>query len=178
MPTIIGKTSIAPCGHTGEHIIGTYVKCSQGCEGPAIVPRRGEPGHVENCACKPCQFRRNTKTIVLRDKGGKDWYKVDWDGVTDEIKGEATKSGDIRHYHFLDADGKIIGKGITSSYVEVGTFRIRVKTMMDSLVACSVASRVIYQGLDDILGITITLMQPNQPAPTVSGVWHGLLGIP
>ena len=175
MPTIIGKTSIAPCGHTGEHIIGTYVKCSQGCEGPAIVPRRGEPGHVENCACKPCQFRRNTKTIVLRDKGGKDWYKVEWDGVSDEIKGEATKSGDIRHYHFLDADGKVIGKGITSSYVEVGTFRIRVKTMMDSLVACTIATKAVYQKLSDFVKITVTLM----PAPSMGGVWNGLLsGIP
>jgi hypothetical protein len=28
-------TGIAPCGHPGEHVIGTYVKCLSGCEGEA-----------------------------------------------------------------------------------------------------------------------------------------------
>lgn len=27
-----GKRADAPCGHPGEHIIGTYVKCLQGCD--------------------------------------------------------------------------------------------------------------------------------------------------
>lgn len=28
----VGKIGVAPCGHRGEHIIGQYVQCLQGCE--------------------------------------------------------------------------------------------------------------------------------------------------
>lgn len=36
----IGRISVAPCGHKGEMIIGTYVKCLAGCDSntPAPVP--------------------------------------------------------------------------------------------------------------------------------------------
>lgn len=33
--TTIGKVSVAPCGHKGETIIGTYVKCLVGCDSQA-----------------------------------------------------------------------------------------------------------------------------------------------
>lgn len=38
--SIIGKISVAPCGHKGEAIIGTYVKCLAGCDSnaPAHAP--------------------------------------------------------------------------------------------------------------------------------------------
>lgn len=32
-----GKIGVAPCGHTGEAIIGTYYKCLVGCDKPKEV---------------------------------------------------------------------------------------------------------------------------------------------
>jgi hypothetical protein len=168
--SIVGKTSVAPCGHTGEVIIGTYVKCSQGCEGPAVVPRRGEIGHVENCACKPCQIRRKVTTILLRDKNGKDWLKFEWDGVTNELVTQTTKSGHIRHYQFLDADGKIIVRGDTNAWIEPGGVRINIKMLMDDAVKCVVSKGAIYQKFSDLVTVTITVNKAP-PVPTVGGVW-------
>lgn len=141
--TIIGKTAIAPCGHTGEVIVGTYVKCSQGCEGPAIIPNRGEPGHVINCACKPCKIRRKTAFIVLRDKGGKDWAKLEWDGVTDVLSSATPKSGDLRHFKFIDTDGKVIGTGNLNAFIGIGEFKVHARKMLDALMTCSVAKDVV-----------------------------------
>ena len=28
-----GKKAKAPCGHDGEHVVGTYVRCLEGCDG-------------------------------------------------------------------------------------------------------------------------------------------------
>ena len=32
----LATTGRAPCGHRGEHVIGDYVKCLEGCEGAAV----------------------------------------------------------------------------------------------------------------------------------------------
>ncbi len=35
-----GRKAIAPCGHPGECVIGTFVTCDQGCD---AVPRHVDP---------------------------------------------------------------------------------------------------------------------------------------
>ncbi len=106
-----GKISVAPCGHTGETVIGTYVKCLQGCDGGVKSIRRGEVGHVENCACKPCQLRRITQTIVIKAKNGDVITTVPWDGASDEIQFMPDKDYWAADYQMLDKDGKIIASG-------------------------------------------------------------------
>lgn len=121
-----GRIAVAPCGHTGETIIGTYVKCLVGCEGPAVQNARGEPGHVLNCACGSCRIRRKATHVVYRTRDGKDFVKLEWDGVTDKFRFVTEKSGWISGYRFLDGDGKTIAEGrIADSfgepvYVEAG----------------------------------------------------------
>lgn len=39
-----GKAAIAPCGHAGETIIGTYVKCLKGCD---HVKKETPPGYQD-----------------------------------------------------------------------------------------------------------------------------------
>lgn len=29
-----GRIGVAPCGHRGEHVVGQYVQCLEGCEVP------------------------------------------------------------------------------------------------------------------------------------------------
>lgn len=98
----------APCGHPGIPIIGTYVKCAVGCDGPVPPRHRGEPGHVVGCACRPCQLRRRVTTIVLRTRDGRDARRMPWDGITDVLKFTAAEFAAIRHILFVDADGKVI----------------------------------------------------------------------
>lgn len=161
--TTIGRISVAPCGHTGEVIIGTYVKCVQGCEGPAFVPRRGEVGHVLNCACQNCKIRRVAKYIVLRDRDGKDWAKIEWDGATDVVVGKSGKSGSIKHYQFLDENGKVVAKGNTSAALYPGEFKINVKYMMDTSVAM-VKNAITQEGevfINYYFGIPVTASVPG-----------------
>lgn len=32
-----GKITHAPCGHVGEHVIGNFIRCLEGCDGEADV---------------------------------------------------------------------------------------------------------------------------------------------
>lgn len=164
-----GRIDVAPCGHTGEVIIGTYIKCLQGCEGEAVHPKRGELGHVRDCACKPCQIRRKTVTIVIRDKGGTDWMKVDWDGSTDVIIAKSSKSGYLRHYKFLDADGKVVGSGSTEGYCDPGEIKIHAKKMLDAIVSSTVAKWVVEEIVNEadyiqvmVGGQTFKIKAPTQ----------------
>lgn len=109
-----GKTAVAPCGHTGEHIIGNFILCRQGCGGGTKSSRRGEVGHVENCACKPCQLRRITHTIVVKSKQGKVIATIPWDGVEDEIKFIPGLDAWASDFQMLDKDGKVVTRGILS----------------------------------------------------------------
>lgn len=109
---MFGKVSVAPCGHTGETIIGNYVRCAVGCDsGSPRIARRGEPGHVVDCACKPCQIRRRATEIVLRTKSGRDFVRVAWNGVQDELKVQVQGSDYVTNYKFLDSDGNIVAQG-------------------------------------------------------------------
>lgn len=38
-----GKQQKAPCGHPGETVIGTYVRCLHGCDGEAAAPHYIRP---------------------------------------------------------------------------------------------------------------------------------------
>ena len=106
-----GRIAVAPCGHTGETIIGNYVKCLVGCEGKAELSKRGEPGHVVNCACKPCKIRRLARTVVLRTRDGKDIAKAEWDGISETLSIIATADGYIAGYRFLDENGNVVADG-------------------------------------------------------------------
>jgi hypothetical protein len=38
MGTIKGRPSVAPCGHRGEIVIGTFSRCIEGCRDDAVPP--------------------------------------------------------------------------------------------------------------------------------------------
>lgn len=154
-----GRITVAPCGHTGETIIGTYVKCLMGCEGKPVMTKRAEPGHVPNCKCKPCQIRQRTVAIVLRTRDGKDYIRLEWDGTVDEIVFDATKSGDIKNYVFLDADGKPVARGNTDAYLMPGQARIKTKFMLGDADSTRMSTGVVEMVRKSPSGtITITLM--------------------
>ncbi len=116
-----GRISVAPCGHTGEVIIGTYIKCLLGCEGKAAMSARGEPGHVPNCTCKPCQIRRRTVAILLRSHDGKDIARMPWNGSDNKLRVLCEVAGSICAYKFLDMDNKVVAAGnIDDVYVVAG----------------------------------------------------------
>lgn len=167
--TTSGRIAVAPCGHTGETIIGTYVKCLQGCEGAAAVSGRGEPGHVLNCACKPCQIRRLTKEVVLRTKDGKDLVRLPWDGVSKDLRFTPGKSGYVMHYHFVDNDGKIIARGNLDKYLDAGVEAIaRPKFMMDKI---SMVVERSYEGVKDAVKKYITMTFVNPGNVGFGGAW-------
>jgi hypothetical protein len=149
--TINGRTAVAPCGHTGETIIGNYVRCLMGCEGAQVMSKRGVPGHVLNCACAPCQIRRRVTNIVLRDKAGKDFLRIPWDGITNELIVEAPSNGSIRGYLLLDQDGKTVARGTLEVYVEPGKLKVRTNFLIDAVVACVVCKGGLYQSMETLL---------------------------
>ena len=135
---------MAPCGHHGEHIIGNYVKCLAGCDEHSIKlktdvrvmnpPRRGTPGHVDECACAPCRIRRRATLLVVRSKDGHDIIKTTWDGVVDSFTTKAQKSGSVRHFKFLDDSGEIVAEGRVSAYIDVRfPVDINMKFFMDKV---------------------------------------------
>lgn len=151
-----GRITLAPCGHTGETIIGTYVKCLMGCEGAPVMNKRATPGHVRDCRCKPCQIRQRAVAIVLRTRDGKDFAKTEWNGEDDEIVIESKKSGNVTNYNFLDADGKVVAKGSTNATLYPGQARIKVKFMLNDAGTVSMTKGVIDMVPDRTLrGVTI-----------------------
>lgn len=142
-----GKVAVAPCGHTGETIIGTYVRCLAGCEGPKLISKRGVAGHVDNCACKPCQYRRKTHYITMRDRTGKEYIKVEWDGSSNDILGkmDIEEVVMIRAFSFLDEYGEVVVKGMCQAYVYPGNLTVRADKLLESVLEGKAARSSIYQ---------------------------------
>jgi hypothetical protein len=105
--------TLAPCGHPGRVVIGTYVECSLKCAEKS-APVRGVPGHVVMCACKPCQVRRDGVRIVLRSKDGKDVVSMPWDGIARQLVFSSAARSAIRHWWLLDKDDCILASGALS----------------------------------------------------------------
>lgn len=120
----------APCGHPGEHVIGAYVRCLQGCtKDPYVQPKappppaRKTPGHVDMCACPMCTVRRRGREVILRTKDGKE-YRAPWDGSQDKVSWNYTGKvkGELRHWKLVDEDGDVVGgmEGICNVPVSPG----------------------------------------------------------
>lgn len=108
----MSNSILAPCGHPGERIIGTYVRCLSGCEGAvAIVPDRGVPGHVVACACADCRFRRAATTIVLRNRKGESIASVPYDGKSTATLNWTGFPQAVVHFQILDKDGQVLCHG-------------------------------------------------------------------
>ncbi len=132
----------APCGHVGEPIIGTFVRCLAGCDSKMKSTgsgRRGSPGHVVDCACKPCQIHRSVTTIVLRSALGEDMARIPWDGVTLVPRGRVTTPGSVRGWRMLDTDGSIVAENTAGGYLSRGDVEVEIKTMMDEAAAVALS---------------------------------------
>jgi hypothetical protein len=108
----------APCGHPGEPVVGTYVRCLQGCakdprvHTTPIAKKRGEVGHVDYCGCKPCTLRRRARKVVFRTKKGVT-AEVAWDGIAKEVSWMAPAVKDkLRHWRIVDEDGDTLADGM------------------------------------------------------------------
>lgn len=72
---------------------------------------RGEQGHVRNCACERCRFRRRATHLVIRSKDGRDVARVPWDGVSDKVQWQPTADAQARHWALVDAEGVKLASG-------------------------------------------------------------------
>lgn len=127
-----GRFGVAPCGHTGEAIIGNYYRCVEGCDriktkNPAVTgqltpmtPRRGELGHIDGCMCNPCQIRRGAVAIELRTRDGKTLQSLPWNGVDKKLKWTSKVAGHVMNWRMLDKNGNVTASGALEAFVEVG----------------------------------------------------------
>lgn len=145
-----GKVSVAPCGHTGETIIGNYVRCLLGCEGAPVMAKRGVMGHVDNCACKPCQYRRVTARILLKSKRGGHTKIIDWDGTSTVVISQTNLDTEIRSFQLLDKDDKVIAKGMAQAYVYPGMLSVEPGRLIEAFLNNEVAKHCIQQSEDTI----------------------------
>ncbi len=134
------STRKAPCGHDGEVVIGAYVRCTLGCsqdpkspetkrkEYNAKAARRGEPGHVDYCACGPCTLRRRARKVIFKTRNGT-VAEVPWDGMSKEVSWKAPAAAPsktacrtpcrtarphdhLRHWQIVDDDGDVLADGM------------------------------------------------------------------
>lgn len=154
---------VAPCGHPGEAIIGTYVRCLQGCDGgQKATSRRGEPGHVDSCACSKCDVRRRATTIVYRSKDGRDIVRAAWDGVAERVDWEARITAQARHWVLEDAGGKKLASGPADNYIMVGiTYGTILKVLLDR-VSLSVVR--VYKDVLEAMKSIDKVPRPEEPA--------------
>ena len=160
-----GKPGVAPCGHDGEYVIGAFVLCGRGCDGKGVM-RRGEPGHVNRCACKPCQLRRTAHKILIKSTKGELIASIDWDGVTDDIKFIPQLDYFASDFQMLDETGKIVAQGVIAdtfggpvSLIGGWSATIKTKMLIDKV------HLAVMQGLD-----------PGLPTNKVGGVPYGRVG--
>ncbi len=80
-----GKRGVAPCGHDGEHVIGTYVRCLEGCDDVLelelddVESSDGVPSAVDPERTKPlcahCQSADVASYPGMYDQDGKQlWH--------------------------------------------------------------------------------------------------------
>lgn len=126
----------APCGHPGTYVTANFIACDRRCEfaGPqiAVSPTRREPGHVDMCACAPCQIRRRATKIELVSADG--WTShIPWDGVTNKISWTPPRNATIRHWSFIEDDGTEVARGTIDVQVLGGApANINIELFMDA----------------------------------------------
>lgn len=104
---------VAPCGHPGERVIGAFVRCLKGCDGGGARanPQPALAGHVQMCACEPCQVTRRGRTLVLRADDGTDAWTGPWGGEH-ELEARDIRPCRIAHWQLRDEDGVVIASNI------------------------------------------------------------------
>lgn len=137
------------CGGPATPIVGTFVLCAK-CDGaPKPAVRRGEPGHVEMCACKRCQIRREVTVIELVGRAGEVIGRVPWDGEAMAVLWRPLLTGYIAHWRALDAEGSVVGDGVcvrngkpdsvhVTADPDAGDYRLHLKWILGALLAMSV----------------------------------------
>lgn len=111
----------APCGHAGEVVVGTYVRCIEGCEGAKPASGRGVVGHVCDCACVACRNCRRVAWFATRTKDGADSVKLYWGGKADGLAFQMyLPDAKIRHLNAVDADGVVVASHALSIDARVG----------------------------------------------------------
>lgn len=163
MPITPGKITTAPCGCPGEVIIGNYARCLAGCDSgkksKALSGRRGEPGHVDDCACKKCQVRRAGTLLLFRSEDGRDMATLPWNGTDKSVKWKSAYDGRLRHWIMLDDSDLIVASGTLDVAVKAGW---NFTAEIDSLVgACMQVS---------VVGSKVTHYDPSKVVLTFNGV--------
>jgi hypothetical protein len=129
----------APCGCPGEVIIGTFVRCLKGCDGgPVLMNARRTPGHADMCACRPCQIRRQVRTIVLRSKDGRDVATLAWNGSSTSVRGYSNTHEYVRHWKMLDTEGAVVASGMVEWYLTGGGYTISIDLLFEQGVKLSI----------------------------------------
>lgn len=114
----------APCGHVGERVIGGYVRCAEGCEGPVTALVRGEPGHVHACACGPCRIRRRGHYVVMRDREAHNVARVYWNGGNNSLMFHVSRAVVLRHWRLEDAEGEVVSSGNCDFSATAGYYHV------------------------------------------------------
>lgn len=132
------KPAVAPCGHPGTHVTNTFITCNYRCgfgdtRVPILSNPRREPGHVDMCACAPCQIRRRSERLELRDHQGLK-VSLTWDGVRNRIDWTPGRSFNARHYSFRDVNGDEVASGVVHVDLVAGrTAHIDIELFMDAV---------------------------------------------
>lgn len=133
----MSKRGTAPCGHPGTYVTANFITCDYRCEfdSPKAVtanPRR-EPGHVDMCACAPCQIRRRSEWLVLTGKCGTRALLV-WDGVANRVDWVPGIDFEVRHYSFRDANNDEVASGEIWADLKAGhQAHIDIELFMDAV---------------------------------------------
>lgn len=134
----MSKPGIAPCGHPGTYVTNTFITCNFRCgfgdtRVPILANPRREPGHVDMCACAPCQIRRKSERLELTDHLGQK-ASLTWDGVRNRIDWTPGRSFKARHYSFRDVNGDEVASGIVHADLVAGrTAHIDIALFMDAV---------------------------------------------
>lgn len=160
-----GRISVAPCGHTGETIIGTYVKCLVGCDGQVAKPHRGELGHVNTCTCFGCRVRRSVTHIQLRTRKGLNYLEIPWNGMGNELKVD-TKAGlmsYIASYRMVNGTEVLAQGALEDTFLEP---KQEITLDLDNFLKCArdgVPTKVKVETKSDLVIQKITIIPGSAP---------------